>query len=455
MTAGLAFGVTAVVLAVIGLGAYLFFIHHRDRLLDAARATARLQSDLIRAALEHQMMENDRTLIREMLRTFAKDPSIRQVLVLDRTGRPQHASRPIPPGTTFGLDEPTCRVCHAYDPVRRESAVLETEGGTVLRSVVPIENRPACHACHDPHNRINGVLIVDMATGARADELAGDLRWMTIGGGLLALCLLAAIAVVMRIVVHRRLNRFEENARAIALGDLRRRVPVAGNDTLSWLGREFNDMADTAERLLVDLRGQQQRLETVINSVDDGIVVLDRDLRVVAANDAFLQRLNRDRGAVVGRTCREVAAGLCASADCPGLSCFDSAERHTSIVARSGPDGHTRHEEVRSSPVRGPGGEVAFAVEVWRDITGRRAEEARMAEAHRLASLGMLASGFSHELNTPLASVLTCVEGILRTVEGKEGAGSPGAAAVADSAHIAREQLLRCRAVTQHFLRMS
>jgi signal transduction histidine kinase len=85
-------------------------------------------------------------------------------------------------------------------------------------------------------------------------------------------------------------------------------------------------------------------------------------------------------------------------------------------------------------------------VEVWRDISERRAAEARLAESHRLASVGTLASGFSHELNTPLATVLTCVEGILRESD------SPW---VRESASVAREQLLRCRGITQHFLRMS
>jgi signal transduction histidine kinase len=89
-------------------------------------------------------------------------------------------------------------------------------------------------------------------------------------------------------------------------------------------------------------------------------------------------------------------------------------------------------------------------VEVWRDITDRRASEARLAESHRLASLGLLASGFSHELNTPLATVLMCVEGILR-----DAANDPDAAAIKESAATAREQILRCRAVTQQFLRLS
>ncbi len=49
----------------------------------------------------------------------------------------------------------------------------------------------------------------------------------------------------------------------------------------------------------------------------------------------------------------------------------------------------------------------------WRDISERQAAEAKLAESYRLASVGVLASGFSHEMNTPLATTLMCVKGIL------------------------------------------
>ena len=117
------------------------------------------------------------------------------------------------------------------------------------------------------------------------------------------------------------------------------------------------------------------------------------------------------------------------------------------------PTGGAAWEEVHTSPIRGSSGTVDYVVEVWRDISERRAAEARLAESHRVASLGLLASGFSHELNTPLATVLMCVEGILRESSRPEAA--PDAATIAESAGIAREQLLRCRGITQHFLRMA
>ncbi len=459
MITGLALGVTAVVVAAMAAGGYLFARHHEARLLDGARVKAQVEAGLIKLALEHQMLENDRELIRRMVGSFGADPGIERVMVLDRAGQPRFWSGRLPPERSLALDSPTCRVCHDRTAARRgHSAVIETDGGTVLRSVVPIENRVECHACHDPNHGINGVLIVDSRTEPMSDALRGDLRWFALGSGGIALGLLATLALLVRIFVLRRLARFEEAARAIAAGDLTRRVPESGNDTLSWLGREFNAMAESASRLLGEMNRQREQLETVLNGVDDGILVLDPGLRVVAANDALLARVARSREELIGRPCREALAGLCDPSGCPGASCFASGEGRAAIVAHAGVGGAVRHEEVRASPIRAEGGAQAYVVEVWRDITERRAQEARMAESHRLASLGMLASGFSHEINTPLASALICIESMLaaagdqRPAKGPEGEDDERAAR---QLRLAREQILRCRGITQHFLQLS
>jgi len=93
-------------------------------------------------------------------------------------------------------------------------------------------------------------------------------------------------------------------------------------------------------------------------------------------------------------------------------------------------------------------------VEVWRDISERRAAEAKLAESYRLASVGVLASGFSHEMNTPLATTLMCIEGILRESPACEERPMDQAR-IRENAAIAREQILRCRGITQHFLRLA
>ncbi len=457
MSVGLAVGITAAVAGACAAGAYVFSLHHFQTLLDTARTTALAEGELIRAALEHQMMENDRSLIARMIQSFGTQPRIESVALLDRRGIPRYSSTPLPAGNDLTIGSPTCQACHQFPPDQRGSTrVIETRGGEVLRTVVPFRNREACHRCHDPSHKINGILILDVnATEIRA-SMNRDLRWMAAGSGALTLLLVGAIAFVFRVVVLRRLVRFETTARQIAGGDLNRRVPEDGSDTISWLAREFNMMADSVTGLLSEVRSQRERLETIINSIDDGIAVFDAERRVIAANDAFLLRTGRYRDQVLGTCCRNADAAICQVDDCPTIGCLESGERQVRICERRAADGAVAWEEVHTSPIRDPSGQVAHVVEVWRDISDRRAAEARLAESHRLASLGLLASGFSHELNTPLGTILMCVEGILRDARADgNGSGPADWARVGENATIAREQVLRCRGITQHFLRLS
>jgi len=416
-------------------------------LLAMARAAALSEGNLIRVALEHQMVENDRTLVGGMIESFRRQSPVERLIVLDRNGVERYPSGKGGPDPDLQISSPTCQACHRYPPDQRGSSrVIETRSGQILRTVIPIRNRPDCFRCHDPKNKINGILILDYRTDQLSEAMSHDLRWLMGGTATITLLLVGAIGLIIRVAVLRRLQRFETTARQIAGGDMAQRVPAAGSDTISWLAREFNTMADSVTGLVGEVRSQRERLETVINSIDDGIVVLDAERHVIAANDSFLVRAQHSREEVLGCQCREFTPGGCTVADCPTLGCLRSGARQVRLCERHAPDGKVVWEEVHACPILDSAGCLQQVVEVWRDISERRAAEARLAESHRLASVGTLASGFSHELNTPLATVLTCVEGILREAD------SPW---IRESASIAREQILRCRGITQHFLRMS
>ncbi len=86
-------------------------------------------------------------------------------------------------------------------------------------------------------------------------------------------------------------------------------------------------MADSVTGLVGEVRNQRERLETVINSIDDGIVVLDAERHVIAANDAFLVRARHSREQVLGCQCREFTPGGCTVGDCPTLACLASGAR--------------------------------------------------------------------------------------------------------------------------------
>lgn len=62
------------------------------------------------------------------------------------------------------------------------------------------------------------------------------------------------------------------------------------------------------------------------------------------------------------------------------------------------------------APVRGEDSSVQGGVGIVEDVTERRRLQARLAQSDRLASVGTLAAGVAHEINNPLAYVLSNLE---------------------------------------------
>src|SRR5271169_1150286 len=115
-TVGLAVGVTAAVVLACAGGAYLFSQHHMESLLETARSTALAEGDLIRVALEHQMIENDRTLVGGMIESFRKQAAVDRLVLLDRFGVERYPATAGPPDADLQINSPTCQACHRYPP---------------------------------------------------------------------------------------------------------------------------------------------------------------------------------------------------------------------------------------------------------------------------------------------------------------------------------------------------
>jgi two-component system, NtrC family, sensor kinase len=353
-------------------------------------------------------------------------------------------------------------VCHSKTPdARARWVLLQDDGIDVLRTVQPIENRPECHRCHNSAAKLNGILILDVSLAPIQAQVRSELGRMAAATAVLTVVLLVGVGLHVRHLVLSRLSKLGRTARAIAAGAFGERVDSAGDDVIASLAKDFNNMADATALLIEDVKGREQQLAGVLNSLDDGLVVLDRNFRVMAANRSIASRLCSYPETLRGRNCRDVvghALPCREDPECPTARCLSTGRLERATYGFTGsPNGKGRVHEVYASPVFDDNGSVAQVVEVWRDITERVREEQHLAEIERLSSLGVLASGLSHEVNTPLASTLTCSEAILDQLDGVDVASlrPETLEAIRESADIIREQVLRCRTITDHFLRFA
>ena len=460
LTARFAIGITVLVMIPLGAGLYLLSRYEYGHTIAARRAAAEFENQILEAALRHQMVRRDSRLMTEVLQEVAQQPEVRRAMVLDHNGVIRMSSREAEVGIRLSRDSATCLVCHSMTPdARPRWVLLQEQGVDVLRSVLPIVNRPECRSCHGPVQKLNGILILDVSLAPMQNQLKADMRWMGIATAALTVVLLGGVGLLGRRLILRRLTRLGRTARAIAGGAIGARAEVAGDDVITSLAKDFNNMADATASLIGEVKAREQQMSGVLNSLDDGLIVLDNDFRVVAANRSISRRLCAYPEALRGAKCRDaVGHALPCREDeaCPTARCLSTGTLQRAVYQLPGSgDADERVHEVYASPVLSDDGSVSQVVEVWRDITERVREEERLAEIERLSSLGVLASGLSHEVNTPLATTLACSEAILGRLDQPGSVEPDTLAAIRESANIIRDQVLRCRTITEQFLRFA
>jgi PAS domain S-box-containing protein len=462
LSARIAVGIGLLVIVPLASGLYLLSRVQYEHAVDARRSAADLENRLLETALRHEMIDRDPKLMTGILHAVGREPEVIRAMVVDHNGIVKLSSRPAEVGIQTSRTSPTCRVCHDETPALRQRWVLLKEGDTdILRSVKPIENGPECHRCHDPATRLNGMLVLDVSLAQVQARFAWDLRWLGGATALVMFLMLGGAGWHLRRTVLSRLARFRQTARAIAGGALGERADTSGGDVIAALATDFNAMADATSRLIDDISAREQQLAGVLNSLDDGLMVLNRECTIVAANRPIARWIGAHPETLRGQSCRRVTGHALPcrdDPDCPTARCLATGRlEQTTYRLPASDEGGERIFEVYASPVYTDGGAVGQVVEAWRDITERVREEEHLAEIERLSSLGVLASGLSHEVNTPLATTLTCSEAIIDQLQDTDdGRVTPETIeSIRDSAHVIREQVLRCRTITEQFLRFA
>jgi PAS domain S-box-containing protein len=149
-------------------------------------------------------------------------------------------------------------------------------------------------------------------------------------------------------------------------------------------------------------------LRNTLNAVPDPLSVMDRAHRWVVVNRAFCELMGRSEHELLGTSGREFLPAQEAAAF------WEQDERifttgqptQSEMVFKHAADGQQRTIVTKKAVFTEPGG-GSFLIAAMRDITDRKRLETQLVLADRLSSIGTLAAGVVHEINNPLAYVLS------------------------------------------------
>jgi PAS domain S-box-containing protein len=177
------------------------------------------------------------------------------------------------------------------------------------------------------------------------------------------------------------------------------------------LYRSLQRKADEYERL-------KEFSENIVESINVGIAAADFEDRVESWNSQMEAMTGITRQDAVGRRLRDLLPGeLTERLD--GLR--GEAGIHTIYkFPLPGPDDSDRVINIVLAPLVSREQEQIGRLILFDDITERSVLEQRLMQADRLSSLGLLAAGVAHEVNTPLAVISTYAQLLAKQVNGDD-----------------------------------
>ncbi len=198
-------------------------------------------------------------------------------------------------------------------------------------------------------------------------------------------------------------------------------------------------------KLTRQLEKAKREWEGTFDAIQEPVMILDSDYRILRANLATSKYSSVDIKRVIRKKCYKILMGRQEPCpNCPLERTFAEGKAQRSEVKSA--DGE-RIYQVDSFPLKVEPEAEVWAVNAYRNLTEERRLQEAISKADKLSSLGMLAGRVAHEINNPLTGILGYTQ--LLMMDFPE-----------DSHHYSllqkiEEAALRCRKIVQNLLQFS
>ena len=169
---------------------------------------------------------------------------------------------------------------------------------------------------------------------------------------------------------------------------------------------------DVTERKKAEetIRQSEAFIRSILDTVDEGFIVVDREYRILTANKAYCGQASRAIDDIVGHRCFEISHGSkspChhAGEGCPVQMAFATGRPQTVVHRHLGPDARLVFVETKGFPLRDAAGTVTSVIVTITNITERHLLEEERLKTQKLESIGVLAGGIAHDFNNLLQGV--------------------------------------------------
>ena len=252
---------------------------HRENLEEATCAAGDRIADVIKRSTRYSMLHNQSDEIHQIITAIGSQPGIEKIRIFNKAGEVKCSTDPREILTRVDKSAEGCYACHApagdqpsfntpHQLSRTERTRIYSNGNgeRILSVINPIDNEPgcstaACHA-HSPDTKVLGMINVRMSLAPVDGAITDSRRQMVTLLAVAILALSALFAVLIRIMIHRRVRRLIVGTHQVAAGDLDYKLKVSSNDEVGELAQSFNQMTFELKQANAEISNWTKTLES-------------------------------------------------------------------------------------------------------------------------------------------------------------------------------------------------
>jgi signal transduction histidine kinase len=235
---------------------FLFYIQyhqHRKKMINALRdLTSPNVAEVIEKVIKDAMMSRNLAETKDIFETITDLQDVRNIFLMNKVGEIIVSPRDEYVGSKLDIGHPTCQICHREktEVLNKTITFTSDEGERIFRNVNPVLNGRECHGCHNPDEKINGVLVTDFSLVPIEDQLDKEFKENIFFLMLFILISILVVSLTMNRLVVSKVEKFVEAAGRMSQGDLTQRITFKADDELKRLAESFNRMAGELKKMM-------------------------------------------------------------------------------------------------------------------------------------------------------------------------------------------------------------
>src|SRR3990172_520579 len=229
-----------------------------------------------------------------------------------------------------------------------------------------------------------------------------NLLWKVLLLSPFAIIFLAFLVYITGKWIANPIKVLSEGVELMGQGQLNHDLKIHTGDEIEQLADNFTQMAKNLGSKFEEIRLEKDKLNTVMDNIGDGLLILDQDCKIRHMNTKFIKELGRES---IGKSCRE------------GFGFQDVFCNDCSVKKEVDFKPHTLEADtikgrsyiITHSRIKNLDGTLS-TVEVFTDITDRKRLEQQLHYTERLSVLTKFSSTFAHDLRNPIIAVKKTLE---------------------------------------------